>query len=64
MTYEYKICEDLFDRPEKLCFYYGNRRTIQKSYVKMVKILKDTIKRKNLKQIKIYKEKGCDEEYP
>ena len=30
----------------------------------MVKLLKDTIKRKNIKKIKMFKEKGSDSQYP
>ena len=25
LEFQYKILEDLFDRPDKICFYYGNR---------------------------------------
>ena len=59
--FEYKICEDLFDRPDKLCFYYGNRKTTEKSYISIIKMLKEVIKKKNSKQIKLFKEKGSDE---
>lgn len=55
VPFQYKICEDLFDRPDKLCFYYGNRKVSRKSYLNMTKMLRETIKRKNGKQIKLYK---------
>lgn len=49
LSFEYKICEDLFDRPNKLSFYYGNRKVYNKSYIEQIKWLKDIIRKKFIK---------------
>lgn len=46
MEFDYKICEDLFDRPDKLCFYYGQRIPHSKSYFSQVRFLMETISKK------------------
>lgn len=46
LEYEYRIVEDLYDRPNKICFYYGNRSIRSKSYLGQVKILADCVMKK------------------
>lgn len=46
LEYQYKIMEDLYDRPNKLSFYYGNRSTKSKTYLTQVKYLADCVMKK------------------
>jgi hypothetical protein len=46
MAFEYKICEDFFDRPEKISFFYGNRKIKRKSFVKQANLMAESINKK------------------
>lgn len=58
LEFEYKICEDLFDRPDKLCLYYGNRIPHKKSYFDQLKFLIDSITKKIHKGISPFTQKS------
>lgn len=39
MVFEYKISEDFFDRPEKITFFYGNRKLRRTSFLKQATLI-------------------------
>jgi hypothetical protein len=46
MIFDYKISEDFFDRPEKISFFYGNRKIKRKSYLNQATLIADSINKK------------------
>lgn len=46
LDFDYIIAEDLFDRPNKLCFYYGNRSIKSSSYFDQVKLLANAVNKR------------------
>jgi hypothetical protein len=46
MVFDYKICEDFFDRPEKISFFYGNRKIKRDSILKQGALIADSVNKK------------------
>lgn len=46
MIFDYKICEDFFDRPEKISFFYGNRRIKRKSFINQATLIAESVNKK------------------
>jgi hypothetical protein len=46
MIFDYKISEDFFDRPEKISFFYGNRKIKRKSFLNQAALIADSINKK------------------